>query len=281
MPRFRIPAARPARRTVAASRVLRTHVAVIQVRADTVALLPVVRNAHVEQRQRQGRAPVDADAGKQKEPVVVDDAPDVGVPRRLRPANVEVARLVVPGCGTGGQAAENAEHRQADPVADASAGSGRVALGMVPMPSSTGPGPSPLRPTETTAPAPRSSRRNGSRLSGWSGDGASELGAARPIGRVSGGGRPRSADSLGSAARVEARHGSPFAFRQSSRAQSSRAKKIRVQFPARSRAFGQSPLNHLGAVVSEVDPHGTADTTTAASSQQHRVNSVWSKGPGI
>ena len=87
------------------------------IRADTVALLPVVRNAVAEQRQRQRRKPVDADPGKDQEPVVVDDAPDIGVPGRLRPADVEVARLVVPGGGAGGQAAENAVFGRVEPVA--------------------------------------------------------------------------------------------------------------------------------------------------------------------
>ena len=73
----------------------------------------------------------DPDAGKQEEPVVVDHAPDVGVPRRLRPADVEVARPVVPGGGADGEPAEGAVHGGADPVADAPAGTARVALGLV------------------------------------------------------------------------------------------------------------------------------------------------------
>ncbi len=75
--------------------------------------------------------------------------------------------------------------------------------------------------------------------SGQSVDGTSDSALTAPIGRASGSGRPREEESFGSAARAEARHGSPFAFRQSSRSQGSRAGEVRVQSPGPGVAFSQ------------------------------------------
>ena len=95
----------------------------------------------------------------------------------------------------------------------------------------------------TTAAPPGSSRAQDSRLSGKSGEGAGDAGVTPPVGRASGSGRPGAGDSFGSAARAGAGHGSPFAFRQPSRPHSPRARKVRAQSPAPSRAFSQPAVS--------------------------------------
>ena len=121
----------PAGSPVAGAGPVGADIAVGHQRPHPVCRFPVVSKARRRQRQRMRYQVVDPNPAQQEKTVVVEHMPEIRNPRRRRPANEVITRLLVPACRRKADAAEAAVNRRPGPVAKLGTRHPRPALGMM------------------------------------------------------------------------------------------------------------------------------------------------------